>query len=293
MQNDDLDVIFKTKGGTLKSIRDKNGIEYLWQGDPQYWSGQAPILFPICGSLRGDTAAIGGGRFTHMPRHGIIRKKEFTMEKRTSDTITFSITSGPDTLRQFPYDFKVSEIFHLDRNTITVTYRVENTGSETMPFFTGGHPAFCCPLEEGEAFEDYHLLFPEKETCAPSAALPDGLQDLHARTPFLEDTDDLQLSYSYFENDVLALDTLKSRSVRLVSSKSGRGIQLDFKDFPYLMLWNNKHGRFLAIEPWTGLSTTTDEDDIFEHKKNVQFAGAGQTRDYTWKITILPDTMNT
>ena len=25
---------------------------YLWQGDPEYWSGQAPVLFPICGSVR-------------------------------------------------------------------------------------------------------------------------------------------------------------------------------------------------------------------------------------------------
>lgn len=282
-----LDVTFKTKGGTLKSIRDKNGLEYLWQGDPAYWSGQAPILFPICGSLRHDTAAIGGSMTTHMPRHGIIRKKEFTMEKKTDDSITFSITSDREMLEQYPYDFKVSEIFHLAGNVITVCYRIENTGTKNMPFFVGGHPAFRCPLEDGESFEDYHLIFPEKETCATSQALPDGLQDLSVRTPLLEDTSDLPLSYSYFEHDVRALDTLKSRSVKLVSSKSGKGIQLDFEDFPYLLLWNNKHGHFLAMEPWTGLSTTTDEDDVFEHKKNVQFAAPGEAKEYSYRITVL------
>ena len=52
LKNNDLEVHFKTFGGELSSIRSKEGIEYLWQGDPEYWSGQAPVLFPICGSVR-------------------------------------------------------------------------------------------------------------------------------------------------------------------------------------------------------------------------------------------------
>lgn len=222
VEKDVLTVTFKTKGGTLKSIKGRNGLEYLWQGDPACWSGQAPILFPICGSLRNDTASIGGNKTTTMPRHGLIRKKEFTAEEKTADLIRFSITSNEEMKAQYPYDYRVSEIFTLSGNEIRVTYRVENTGSETMPFFVGGHPVFCCPLEEGESFSDYHLEFPEKETCAPSKALSNGLQDLNVRTPFLEDTNDLQLSYTYFEYDVLALDTLKSRSVRLLSSHRQR-----------------------------------------------------------------------
>lgn len=51
LKNEYLTVQFKTLGGQLTSIKDKDGIEYLWQADPNYWNGQAPILFPICGSL--------------------------------------------------------------------------------------------------------------------------------------------------------------------------------------------------------------------------------------------------
>jgi hypothetical protein len=47
-----LHVCFNSIGGALSSIKDKDGTEYLWQGDARYWSGQAPVLFPICGSLR-------------------------------------------------------------------------------------------------------------------------------------------------------------------------------------------------------------------------------------------------
>ena len=54
LENDELTVQFEKLGGALSSIKDKGGVEYLWQGDATYWSGQAPVLFPICGSLRND-----------------------------------------------------------------------------------------------------------------------------------------------------------------------------------------------------------------------------------------------
>ena len=110
LSNDKLDVIFKSKGGTLKSIKNKDGLEYLWQGDPAYWSGQSPVLFPICGSLRNGRATVGNGKTMTMSRHGIIRKREFTMEEQTEDRIVFSIVSDNETRKQFPYDFKVSDV---------------------------------------------------------------------------------------------------------------------------------------------------------------------------------------
>lgn len=44
LKNDCLTVVFTTLGCTLHSILDKAGTEQLWQGDAQYWSGQAPVL---------------------------------------------------------------------------------------------------------------------------------------------------------------------------------------------------------------------------------------------------------
>ena len=58
LKSEQLSVQFNSFGGALSSIKDAEGLEYLWQGDATYWSGQAPVLFPICGSLREDTASI-------------------------------------------------------------------------------------------------------------------------------------------------------------------------------------------------------------------------------------------
>lgn len=61
LKNDELTVEFKPEGATISSIKDRDGVEYLWQGNPEYWSGQAPVLFPICGSLRNDEATFKVG----------------------------------------------------------------------------------------------------------------------------------------------------------------------------------------------------------------------------------------
>ena len=84
LENEYLRVEFSTLGGALTSIKDKDGVEYLWQGNPEYWGGQAPVLFPICGSVRNDKVMFkkaGKEIWGQIPRHGLVRKSEFTYEK--------------------------------------------------------------------------------------------------------------------------------------------------------------------------------------------------------------------
>lgn len=57
LSNNDLTITFKELGGEISSIKDSDGLEYLWQGDTRYWGGQAPVLFPICGSVKDDRGA--------------------------------------------------------------------------------------------------------------------------------------------------------------------------------------------------------------------------------------------
>ena len=48
-----------------------------------------------------------------------------------------------------------------------MSFEVKNTGEEDMPFFVGGHPAFRCPLFEGEDYTDYKLVFEKPEQDVP------------------------------------------------------------------------------------------------------------------------------
>ena len=47
-------------GAQLYSLK-LNQSEYLWQGNPAFWSRRAPILFPIVGSLRNGRAESAQG----------------------------------------------------------------------------------------------------------------------------------------------------------------------------------------------------------------------------------------
>lgn len=288
LKNEELEVAFTTKGGTLCSIKGADGLEYLWQGDAQYWSGQAPILFPICGSIRDDKAVIGKQKTTSMSRHGIVRKREFEFIEQTENAITFMIQSNEEMKQQFPYGFQLFATYILDHNTIQVTYAVKNTGEEAFPFFVGGHPGFNCPLVPGESYTDYQLVFDQKETCTvPTPVTETGLIDMEHRTAFLKDSNVVELSHEMFEQDATILDEIKSRKVTLRSKKSGKSVTLTFKDFPYLILWSSaNHGNFVALEPWMGLSTCSDESDVFEEKRGVQTVESGETKSYSYQITV-------
>lgn len=54
LKNDYLTIQFSNFGAQLTSIKDADGIEYLWHPDPNFQTGQAPVLFPIYESLRND-----------------------------------------------------------------------------------------------------------------------------------------------------------------------------------------------------------------------------------------------
>lgn len=289
LSNDNLKVEFTSVGGTLRSIKDNAGVEYLWQGNPEYWTGTSPICFPICGSIRDDKAVIGDGLKTMMPRHGIVRKSEFKFDGMSDMEIRFSITSNDGMLKKFPYEFQLNTRYILEEKKIQITYEVENTDSKNMPFFIGGHPAFNCPLNEGEDYSDYYLEFEKEENCSvPTPVTETGLIDVEHRTQCLNQEKTMDLKHELFHKDAIILDELKSRKIKLLSKKCNVGVEIDFVDFPYIILWSTANdGPFIAIEPWGGLSTCSDESDVFEEKRNVQVVKPGEKKEYTFSIEVL------
>ena len=294
LKNEQLTVQFSEFGGALSSIKDKDGVEYLWQGNPEYWSGQAPVLFPICGSLRNDWAIYRPAERPHftgiIPRHGLVRKENFDYCKIDDRTVSFCFKANEKTLKEYPYNFKLKIVYTLTDKTIKTEYQVTSLELEKiMPYFIGGHPGFNCPLTESDKYQDYYLEFEKEESCSIPKSFPDtGLLDLLDRTPFLSKQKVLELDYSLFSHDAITLDQLKSSSVSMKSKKSNKGIKVDFKDFPNLIIWSTTNqSPFIALEPWSGLSTSLEESDILEEKQGVTFVEPSQTSIKSFDITIL------
>ncbi|MFS9269200.1 aldose 1-epimerase family protein [Streptococcus infantis] len=294
LKSDQLNVEFQTLGGALSSIKDKDDVEYLWQGDPTYWSGQAPVLFPICGSVRNDTVLYdnedGSQKEGKIPRHGLVRKKEFTLVEQTDNSVTFAIEDDEEMYANYPYHFRLEITYTVTGKTIRTQYKIYNKEAEkSMPYFIGGHPGFNCPLLDDEVYEDYYLEFEKPETCTVPKPFPEtGMLDLKDRNSWLNNQKEIDLNYDFFSYDAVTLDELESRTVALRSRKHDKGLKLDFKEFPNLIVWSTLNkGPFIALEPWSGLSTSIEEGDRLEDKKDVKIIKPSDFDQVGFNIEIL------
>ena len=294
LKSDDLQVEFQSLGGALSSIKDKDGVEYLWQGDPIYWSGQAPVLFPICGSVRNDTVLYdqedGGQVKGKIPRHGLVRKKEFELVTQTENSVTFAIEDDEEMYANYPYHFRLEITYTVTGKIIRTQYKIYNKEAEkSMPYFIGGHPGFNCPLLEDEVYEDYYLEFEKPETCTVPKPFPEtGMLDFKDRSSWLVNQKEIDLNYDLFSYDAVTLDKIESRSVSLKSRKHDKGLKLHFEEFPNLIVWSTLNkGPFIALEPWSGLSTSLEEGDRLEDKKGVKVLKHGDFDQLEFDIEIL------
>lgn len=158
----------------------------------------------------------------------------------------------------------------------------------TVSFLSFGGSLHSIQDEDGLEYLCKLVFACEEECTVPAPVTESGLIDMEHRTKFLEKQKELRLSHELFAKDAVILDKLRSRSVTMCTDRHGKGVQLDFQDFPYLILWSSPNrGPFLAMEPWTGLSTCSDEGDRFEEKRNMQTAEPGKMKKYSYTIRIL------
>lgn len=284
----DISISVTTAGGALTSIKAADGTEYLWQGDPAYWSGQAPLLFPIVGCLHGGRAILPDGSVCEMARHGLVRRMEFALKEKSARSVTLTVTANESTRRQYPYDFTADVTYALHGNRIDVTFTAFNASDSPMPCQFGGHPAFRCPNEEGLRFEDYYVEFEQPETASVPLLNSDGIIEVANRRPVLKNSQTLPLDHALFAQDALVFDHIRSRRVRLKSDKTRRCVTLDFKGMDYLGIWSAANDApFVALEPWGGISSCTDEGDRFTGKRGVRIVPPQGSTTYTFSITIL------
>ncbi len=278
-------VVCLQEGAMLHSLV-KDGVEYLWQGDKEHWGGQAPVCFPIVGVLKGGKAN-AFGKPCEMKRHGVARINPFEIKEQGPNSVCFVQKSSEKTKREFPFDYLLQIKYTVLGNSVTTEYTVKNTGNCKLPFQIGGHPAFNCPLESGERFEDYSVKF-DKVLNHPCLR-PDihsGIIDISKRYDVIKNSNEIKMDHSLFVDDAMVFDGIKSKSATF--SAGGRGVQIDYQDFANLLIWSSANGGdFVALEPWTGISTCSDESDAFENKRGITVLEPGEEASFKFKITLI------
>ena len=287
LENSLIKITACSHGGELHSITGKkDGTEYLWNGNPEYWKYHAPILFPIIGKVM-DSRYIVDGKVYELPAHGLARTSEFQMlEIGENDFITFELKYSEDSLKIYPYKFSLRIKYTLEENSINVTYSVINLDDKEIYFSIGAHPAFMCPIEKDELLEEYYLEFSEMETTSVMGVNKDVYLSREKRR-FLDNETTLQLSKELFKNGLLMFNDLKSNKIAIKSKKSNKSLSIEFNEFPYLCLWAPENGApFLCIEPWFGHPEYEDFNGEFKDREGTVSLKIGDHFNCSYKVKI-------
>jgi galactose mutarotase-like enzyme len=286
VSNDTIAIEVAIKGAELQSIYNKqNGLQYLWSGDPAYWGKHSPVLFPIVGELK-NKSYLHKGKAYELSRHGFARDMNFEVTEEDGSSITLSLESSEQTLQVYPFPFKLSITYLLRGNILEIQFLVLNTGEEKMFFSLGGHPAFKIPLVDGTAFEDYQLVFEEKESVGRWPITPEGLLETNP-VPLLQNQDVLPLKKELFTSDAIVLKGLRSKSVSIKSAKTTHGVKVDFDNFPYLGIWETKGGDFVCIEPWCGIADSVDATGNIAEKEGINSLNSGEKFAVGYRVELF------
>jgi galactose mutarotase-like enzyme len=275
LENQYLALESNEKGAELISIRDKkDNTEYLWNGNPEFWGRHAPILFPIVGRLKNNQYKIDGKTY-NLGQHGFARDFGFDTIENSKEKALFRLCWSEETLKIYPYKFRLDVEYYLKDNTVEVRYIVKNIDNHDIYFSIGAHPGFNCPLVNEESnllpssFEDYYFEFENKEDSSIICINEYGFLKKEKK-PFLNDSNIIQLTKDLFKEDALIFNKLKSQKVSLRNTKNSKAITVDFTGFPYIGLWSKPEGApFVCIEPWFGHADFEDFDGNFSEKDGI------------------------
>ncbi len=286
LQNNQFTIKVNSYGAELCSaISNKTNIEYIWQADATFWPRHAPNLFPIVGKLKGGQFTYQN-KFYSLPQHGFARDNDFICVEQSEDYLLFELTANEKLLQDFPFHFSLQIGYKLSCNRIDVTYSIFNPDSKELCFSVGAHPAFNCPLQENESFEDYELIFPNKNSIIINT-LNDGLITNLTKEIKL-DNHTLKISKQLFDNDALVCMNSQIDEVKLVSSKSRHGVSIVSKDWPYYGIWSKKGtDQFVCLEPWYGIADHEAMMETLEKKTGIIKLESEQTFNSSFEILLF------
>ncbi|EAC4591859.1 aldose 1-epimerase family protein [Listeria monocytogenes] len=270
LENEVLLVEMKTAGAELTRIFHKDtGLEYLWNADSKFWGRHSPVLFPTVGRLVDDTYLVDGKQY-HLGQHGFARDRDFQVIEQTENMVRFELDADEDSLAIYPYKFKLSIIYTIEKNTVAVSYEVENTDNKRIYFSIGAHPAFHLPLTDGTTFEDYYLDFGTEENLE-TLCLEGPYRSGDIKKIVDEPARYLPLSYDLFKNDALIFEALKQKEMTIKSDKTPHFVKVSFPEFPFVGVWTAKPGTpFLCIEPWYGIADGAGESVELRDKAGIE-----------------------
>lgn len=280
----DLTIDVSALGAELRSLRTRDDVEYLWQGDEATWPERSPLLFPVIGLPR-DGQVWFEGRPYPIERHGFARARDFEIAAVAESSARFRLTDSAETLVSFPYAFELAVTYVLVGATLTIEVVVANRETaRAMPFCFGFHPGFGWPLP-GNKDKSGHTL--DIVSAAPAFHLHRlvGGRLMGEAVQSWPGKAHLPLDESLFLPSAMILEDASPREV-LYRGAAGSSIRVVTENFQNLGLWSKSPGRFVCIEPWSALPQSDTYSGDLAGRADVTVLPPGEQTRFAMHITI-------
>lgn len=285
IQNDKLKANFRELGAELVSlINIETGKEIMWSGNPDFWSGISPVLFPIIGALKNEQYIFDDQTY-ELPRHGFARRRIFAVKESSENEVVFELTSDEESLKIYPFQFSLEIKYTLAANKLTVDYLVKNLSQKQMYFSLGAHPGFAIDTENGLNYNDYEIAFSNDDELQIHP-LADNLISNQTKTIDLENKV-LSLSYELFSKDALVMTNMRSKELILRNNKNHHKVIFTFSNFPYFGIWAAKNADFVCLEPWQGIADLENHNQQLTEKFGILRLEKGEDWTANWAVEII------
>lgn len=265
-------------GAELVQFRDGNGADLLWDGDPAFWTGHSPLLFPVVGSTKSDRIKVSGVEYP-MARHGFARTSRFSLLASEAASCAWRLEASDETRRRYPFEFRLDVTYRIDGRVLKMAADVTNCGAVAMPASFGFHPALRWPLPYGLPREAHEIVF-EQDEPNPVRRLSHGLLSAVSHPNPVRNRH-LLLNDDLFRDDALIFDRPTSRQVLF-----GKALRVSFPRMPQLGIWSKPGAGFVCIEPWHGYASPEDFDGELAEKPGMVLVQPGETTEFGMSIAV-------
>lgn len=281
IKSNSIAAIINDLGAELISLK-FNNVDILNDPITSTWNKVSPILFPVVSKLYNESYLVNGTIY-NISKHGFAKNMIFDITLKEPSKITFKLSSSPETLKYYPYNFELYVSYIVDNDNLKVNIKIKNTDNQNIYFMIGGHPGFKVPFYDNEKYEDYYLEFENNETCTNRLVLNGSISKEYI--DYLKNENKIKLQHNLFDNDALILNNLSSKYVDIKTNNHKKYIRFYFNDFETLAIWatNDEQTKFVCLEPWSGINIDYQKinDKIGSNKLNIK-----EEKTYSYTIQV-------
>lgn len=278
INSDNLSVGVRKKGAEICSVK-LNDREFLWQGDSSFWSGQSPLLFPLVGPMHSEKI---GGMKSDMKNHGFLKEMEFDLIEQSGNHIILEAVQNQDTLKLYPFKFRILAKFKVNGKTLESFYTVINEQSKEMVYSFGLHPAFYC---NDTNFEDYYIEFPENKTIRRCRFEETGVS-FENTDLVCENQKQIVFNRDMFSKTVIIND-IDFNEIKYSNTKEGELFSFSFSGFNIFSMWQPQNAPFVCLEPWRGYNGLSNHTENVEENLSVKFLKGNESDVYSMTISFV------